>query len=82
MIRPEVEYFANLMEEKLKKNDYKGGWKDEPPVYFKMHMHLEYYEFLSAFNSGSKDKIIDECVDLANYCMMLVDVLSLKKLGV
>lgn len=78
-IRPELEHFANLMEEKLKKNDYKGGWKDEPPTYLKLCIKNAFNEFLNEYQDGSVDSVIDECIDMANYCMMLVDVLSLKK---
>jgi NTP pyrophosphatase (non-canonical NTP hydrolase) len=30
-MRPEVRAFAEAMEEKLRANDYKGGWKDVRP---------------------------------------------------
>ena len=28
-MRPEVKRFAELMEAKLKENDFKGGWRDD-----------------------------------------------------
>lgn len=62
--------FSFEMEKKLRKNDYKGGWENEKNSFLTQRIKDEFQELLEAKN----DKDIQaECVDIANFCMMLYD---------
>lgn len=69
-MRKEVKWFADLMEEKLQKNDYKGGWEYENSIYFHSELLEEIKELENAINDKQR---IEECVDIANFAMMLAD---------
>ena len=66
MTRQAVEQFAEAMEDKLKKNDYKGGWhscqctKD----FLRQKLMEEVIEYLHGYGT-------DELPDIANMAMML-----------
>lgn len=93
-MRKEVSVFAEAMERKLQKNDDKGGWKNCEVEYLKNRMIEEVHEFLVEYekytirtrmfheNLSSYNGIIrtqDECTDVANFCMMIYDILEVKK---
>ena len=78
-LRPEVQWFAEQMEAKLRLNDYKGGWQDESPSYFLQRMADEWRELahtidLATMHEASPKDIIAECADIANFAMMVADV--------
>jgi len=68
-MRKEVKWFAELMEEKLKKNDWKSHWKNASFEYLFGRIVDETEELYFA---EGKEKI-DECVDIANLVMMIAD---------
>jgi len=68
-MRKEVKWFAELMEEKLKKNDYKLHWKNARFGYLFGRLREETEELY--FAEGEEK--IDECVDVANLAMMIAD---------
>ena len=79
--RPAVVRFAQLMECKLRRRDYKGGWKNCTLQYLAAGMAEEVSELTGAMDAILTDDgptnlhaIIEEAVDVANYCMMLADV--------
>ena len=82
-IRPEVQWFANRMEKKLAKNEYKTHWKYLTFEALILKMDIEFSELKIAWkecieNSQMGDKVtiealINECIDVANYAMMLTD---------
>jgi len=72
-LRKEVRWFADRMEAKLRANDHKGGWAKGYAEYFLCKMNEEFKELLEALESGNYEAGISECVDLANYAMMLAD---------
>lgn len=50
--RPEVEKFADLMEERLRVNDHKGGWNECAPHWLLMRMLEEAAEVLQELEPG------------------------------
>jgi len=68
-MRKEVKWFAELMEEKLKKNDWKSHWKNANFEYLFGRIIDETEELCFA----ERGKKISECVDIANICMMIAD---------
>ena len=77
-IRPEVLWFAEQMEITLRKNDHKGGWSEDKCSMNYLHerLHEELGELTYATGlsgQGTKEKIIEECTDVANFAMMIAD---------
>ncbi len=81
--RSEVQWFAEQMEVKLRANDHKGGWRDESLFYFVNRIADEWRELnhtvdLATMHEVSPQDIIAECADIANFAMMLADVVKQK----
>ena len=72
-VRPEVKNFAIAMEKRLRKNDFKGGWHNEKPTYFvnKIFEHSRQLRNDILYNDLYYSTI--DCINIANYCMMLCD---------
>jgi len=76
-LRPEVQEFVHAMESTLRQNDYKGGWKDCSPFFLFSKMADEVVELGRALlKERSADEIRAEAVDVANYAMMIFDVVA------
>ena len=77
-VRLAVEWFASQMEKKLRDNDNKPGWSDEPRDYFTARIMDELNELTYTLhrNPNNRDAAIKECVDIANFAMMLADNLE------
>ena len=82
-LRPELARFARLMEDKLRENDHKPGWKDDSPDALFARLLQEAGELsrviLShAFDSGPAEAHIltREAADVANFAMMIADVVQ------
>lgn len=84
MRRIAVESFADLMEQRLSKNDHKGGWEDESNKYLIERIEEELEELKEAIiavetNNSSwlrqqlYKSIRDEAADVANFAMMIAD---------
>lgn len=84
-MREEVRAFAELMEQRLKENDHKPGWKNDTPISLARRIREEYLELLDALapdddDSGVGDPtnfsgdVLGECADVANFAMMVADV--------
>ena len=79
--RPVVLAFARAMEEKLRKNEHKGGWDGEDP-YDLLAMIVDETDALdTALESYLKDnnaeavkKVLSEAADVANFCLFVADV--------
>jgi len=71
-LRPEVQAFALAMEERLKANDHKGGWKNESPDWLIRRMRQEFSELEMAIDY--QKNIRHESADVANFAMMIADV--------
>jgi NTP pyrophosphatase (non-canonical NTP hydrolase) len=86
-LRPEVEKFAQWMEAQLRKNDHKPGWKHELAADLFPRIREETDELAAALARGpgsgnpfgpydedARRRIAEEAADIANFCMMIVDV--------
>jgi NTP pyrophosphatase (non-canonical NTP hydrolase) len=75
-LRPEVRRFAEQMELKLRENDHKGGWQDEHIYWLIQRIGDEHKELIEAvlFKTDDVHAIIKECADVANFAMMVADV--------
>ncbi len=76
-LRPEVVAFAQAMEQKLRENDYKGGWKECSTQELFKHLEEEVGELKTCVESiydFSKEETLGEAADVANIAMMLADV--------
>ena len=76
--RQEVQDFAVLMEQKLRKNDHKNHWSKESFTYLFSRLDEEMTELNQAVASAKTDytRITDEAIDVANFLMMIVDNLK------
>lgn len=75
-LRTELQWFAGVMEEKLKQNDFKGGWKDEEFTYLLgrlLEEVRELYREVEEENEWDPEKIAEEAADVANIAMMIAD---------
>lgn len=78
-LRPVLTDFAIQMEYKLRKNDHKTGWRDLPiEAIFKLMM-LEIEELKVAMEFLGTEDARGECIDVANFAMMLYDRLGMEK---
>ncbi len=78
-IRPEVNVFAERMEEILKINDYKNGWENCSKDFLMSKVFEELGEMVIAIGCASHNDKIDvqnEIIDVANFLMMLWDKLE------
>jgi NTP pyrophosphatase (non-canonical NTP hydrolase) len=84
-LRPEVEAFAQLMEQKLRQNDHKDHWSHEEPGWLLKRLHGEADELGGAVrkyrldvpptcSTGDRWRIGAEAADVANFAMMIADV--------
>jgi NTP pyrophosphatase (non-canonical NTP hydrolase) len=81
-LRREVGRFALAMERKLRLNDHKGGWTHESIDYLLERLDEEVEELKKALHPMRKDdpqRLLKEAVDVANFCMMIADVVGALK---
>ena len=77
-LRPEVQWFAEQMELRLRANDWKGGWRDEDIDWLWARMWDEERELYQAMHPSTwpevdYDGIVKEAADVANFAMMVAD---------
>ena len=77
-LRPEVQWFAQQMEAKLRENDHKGGWGNESLLWLYTRMIEEAEEVKAEIKAAfdreiDYNKIIREAADVANFAMMIAD---------
>lgn len=78
-VRPEVMEFAQAMEAKLRKNDHKQGWRTYPISALRRLLGIEVSELDVALDFDIGLDAPSECVDIANFSMMLRDRLNKDK---
>ncbi len=73
--RPTVQWFARHMESRLRVNDKNRGWDDDGVTYLLEQIRNEWWELCDVIDGDlGVDVIIGECGDVANYALMLADV--------
>lgn len=79
--RPEVIAFATLMEQQLRENDWKGGWRGVPEYELLGRLKEETEELCDALTRRATltgERLIEnvgrEAADVANFAMMIADV--------
>lgn len=73
-LRPCVQAFAERMETKLSANDHKGGWSHMAKEDLVRLLIDEFYELVVA----DAENVADEAADVANFAMMIADVVRLR----
>lgn len=77
MYRPEVAWFAGIMEERMRANDHKGGWRGDRPADLMLRLYqeaAELYEEIRPGYSTVPSRVEKEAADVANFAMMIADV--------
>jgi hypothetical protein len=96
-LRPEVAAFAQLMEQALRDNDHKGGWKDCRGGYLWTRLQEEVEELGEAMDAVAFAQPMEdrgdipifrkvlalgrEAADVANFAMMIADTNGALKLS-
>jgi len=75
-MRKEVKHFAELMEQRLKLSDYRGGWEGGSPDYLLSHARKGIDELGEAIYNLDLNGAIQEAVDVGNFLMMIVDIMG------
>jgi len=80
-LRPEVLAFARLMEQQLRANDHKPGWKHDSADALIDRLNQELDELADAVDEWPQSRILNgtervgkEAADVANFAMMLADI--------
>ena len=71
--RKSVKWFAGVMEERLQRNDQKGGWETCSDRYLLERLAGELIELAQAVSTDKDLHVIYEAADLANFAMMIAD---------
>lgn len=82
-IRPEVMAFAHAMEKRLRRNDYKGGWKNCKSDYLIKRLCEEYLELRDSIREKGMwgPWVRGEAADVANFAMMIWDLAMIAENG-
>ena len=73
--RPVIMAFAEFMEDKLRRNDHKGGWAGRSPISMLPSLEDEITELRRALCSSlPAADVTEEAVDVANFCLMIADL--------
>lgn len=74
MRRKTVAKFAKDMDRVLDANSHKGGWRGCSIEFLKDRLIQETYELVQAVATLDAEHVRKECVDVANFAMMIWDV--------
>lgn len=72
-LRAEVQRFAEAMENKLLKNDWKRHWSHMNIQYLSMRLSQEREELRKAVERGDPEEILSEAADVANFAMFIAE---------
>jgi len=78
LVRPEVAEFAVALELKLRKNDHKCSWKEQPIEAHIKLLEIELMEFKVALKFLGDEEAAKECVDIANFALIIRDKLLVR----
>lgn len=74
-VRKSIQIFAMAMEEKLRANDWRGGWEAEEPTWLLVRLSEETKELSDAIyepnDEPNQDECLSECCDVAIFAMMI-----------
>lgn len=74
VIRPEVLAFAKVMEQKLRENEHKGGWRNDSTWALLARLREEVGEMYDVLSSPIDPVVVGrEAADVANFAMMIAD---------
>lgn len=73
--RKEVQDMALAMELKLRRNDHKDGWHKQPIEAHIQLLNIEMMEFRVALEFLGDEEAAKECVDIANFALIIRDKL-------
>jgi len=79
LLRTEVLAFALAMEAKLRKNDHKTHWRDQPIEAHLRLLKIELQEFEVAYEFFGREEAAKELIDVANFALILRDKLLNEK---
>ncbi len=86
--RGSVKWFAEEMERELRNNDHKSGWENSNPRDLIPRIEGETRELVllahdlklgtarEKISPEQKKKLISECADIANFAMMVADIIE------
>lgn len=77
-LRPAIRWWAERMEEELRKNEYKKGWLDGRVLFYLRRAKSNLREInMGGFGQDSGDEFVKKCLaDCSNFCMMAADNLE------
>ena len=75
-MRNELVWFAIEQEKILKENDWKSNWVNFPAKEMFESLLDEVEELENAINEKARGEIKKECLDVANYAMMIYDIIN------
>lgn len=73
---PSLLSFVECMVVKLDENSGKGGWSNDSPDSLLLRVFEEAVELTSAVKHETSDAVIREAADVANFAMMVADVVA------
>ena len=71
--RHELHHFANSMEVVLQNNDHKEHWSNYSAEWLYGRLLDEVSELYAALQEADPEDIEQECIDVANFAMMIAD---------
>ena len=74
--RPAVQKFAEQMEKVLQEHEDKGGWDQMNPFDLLPTLKQQVCDLEEAMDDGADDQAIKEATDVANYAMMIADIIK------
>lgn len=75
---PEIRRFIDAMLFKLRKNAHKGKWDNMHPDIARQRMSDELHELDQAFKENNSVEILLEAADVANFCLILSNIMILQ----
>ena len=75
-LRNEVTIFAQNMEQILRENDHKPGWKNDNIKDLLLRIGDEWWELDEAIKANDCKAIKKEACDIGNFAMMIYDLCS------
>ena len=78
-LRDALRAFADEMEKELKKNEFRGEWRERSPSDIMASLWEELYDLDDAVErmyrgEGDRKEVLKEAVDVANYAMFVADI--------